>query len=956
MSDIEAFSYKHNLIEHIGNILIEQAKVNNDLSRYAVVFPDKRPGLYLINYLSENLKSSFFPPSIFTITEFMNYINRSNTDEIELLDAVYELFKIIKSLDKHILRDQSKSLEDFIPWGIEVFRAIEELDTELVEQNRLTAIDLPGMPDEARRLSGNMSLIREAFHNTLKDKHLTTRGLIYRDACQTIKDRGLDEFKHIYFVGLIILTKAESEVIKHILKHNNASFFTQIESVNDPVVNNLRQSLDTDLSVNGTLNEPEPDITLYEASSTHEEVEYVYDVLQSNGLNPSKTAIVLLDPSALLPVLSNVMDYMPYDYNVTMGYPLERTPFYTLIKNIFDAQITKKHRHTYYTKDYLKLLKHPYIKGMYDQSVHTIVQQLEKWFIDNGKVFIELNDLEDNSSNKKLYELLDSSFKRIEKPIDINVVNTYIKTLHGLFFRPFEPERLSVKDFTDALNNVIMAIIKDSYAPQYKFSPSFIKGLMDTIEALARAEFREELFNKQNLFQLFDGYAKRQTIPFNGIPLKGLQILGLLETRVLNFNTVFILDCNEGILPSASRYEPLIPFKIKKALNLPTYIEHEQVFRYHFRRLIKSAQKVHLIYKKTEDTERSRFIEEIIWDEEKKVRMLVDDVEVNTPLPNSRIAFVKRQFRTDIKEFKKSDIAKNQNIMDKIKHIASDGLSPTIIDNYMLCPARFYYEYILELKETEELEEEVESKDIGSFVHKVLELFYKPYLNRSYEYKSPDNDRLNRLIEDEFNKTFYSKDNGELFLLKEMVKRLLWQFILKDGSERPEIISIETYLKTDFILINESHVHLKGKIDRVDKRGDEYLIIDYKTGSKANIPKISKILNEGQALKSREDMKELIGSFQLPVYIYLYHRKADTDGIGFEELNASLCMLKHRNGYYKTLFGPRFLNSRKEIMESIFIPSLKNLISEMLDPNKPFVHDDTDEAYCKACPFSAMCK
>lgn len=959
MPFLEAFSYKQDLIEYVSNELLKNSKNNHDLSKYAVVFPGKRPNLYLINKLSEKFQSAFIPPKMFSISEFMRYVSNNRT-EMPLLDAVYEIFKIIKEQQNPLKNQVYSSFEDFIFWGIEIYRLIEELDVELVNDTKFKTIDLPGMSESVKRLLNNLPIIRKEFHNIQKQKRLTTRGLDYLDASELIKQRTFDEFEHIYFVGLIILTKAETEVIKTLLKGEKASLFTQVESINEPLASNLSKYLEMEFS-DYHFTTDMPRLNLYKGCTIHEEVEYVYDILNDKNLDVSKTAIVLPDSSTLLPLLSNVMDYLPYDYNVTMGYPLKRTSFYTLINEIFNAQLSRKEQATgkelYYAKDYLNLIKHPYIKGMHNQVIHFIVNQIESYLINKGNAFIELEELEDTKNNK-LYNSLDHHMKHLEQSVTIEMIHSYIKELHQLFFKSFEPKKQTVIDFANAIDRVINTIIEDSSAIKYKFSPSFIKGLLDTVESLRQSEFKNELFEKQKLFKLFNSYIDTQTIPFNGIPLKGLQILGLLETRTLNFDTVIVLDCNEGIIPASPRYDPLLPFKIKRSLNLPTYIDQEQVYRYHFRRLIKSANNVHLIYRENDEIEKSRFIEEIIWDEEKKEKRLIANQSGGLEQLEG-IAFYKKQFKTEIKDYSREDIKKDQNTINIVLAILKKGLSPTIIDQYLSCPAMFYYNHVLGLQEIEELTEEPEAKEIGKFIHEVLEQFYSAYVNKQYIYSEHDDNRLKNIINEKFEKTFHGEDNGVYFLLKEIVLRLLKEFIRQEGNKKPYIVSLEKQLCAQLGPINGINVELHGKIDRIDKYDSGYLIIDYKTGYSAMSPKIKKLKSIGKPLTNREEMKELISSFQLPVYLYLCYENATKLGIGvhdWEFLDASLYMIKGLDNSKKPLFNSNSKHNKKEFMEQLFIPSLKNLIIEMLNPDIPFTRDDTDNKRCSYCPFSGMCK
>ncbi len=967
MPVLEAVPLREPLISLIGDRLIREAGTPVDFSKTAVVFPGKRPGLYLTRYLSERLHSAFFPPRIFTVTEFMAAAADNHTGEIGLLDAVYELFTLVRGSNAIVNGQTFDRFEDFVFWGIELFKAIDELDSELVESSALASLSLPNAPPGITRLLHHFAALREQFHSRLEQTHLTTRGMIYTAAAQRSTGMLPLDYDHIYFTGLIALTKAEAAVIRAVLNRGNNAFFTQVDPSDDSA-GLLEQSLGAQFRVH----EPQDSgrqhadtgtqkLVLYEADDMHGEVEYVYSVLRDDGRGAAGTAIVLPDAATLLPLLANVMDYLPYDYNVTMGYPLKRTPFYTLINAMFDAQTSARPKaggagRQYYAKDYLRVLKHPYIKGMHDQRVHTVIQHIEAYIVRSGTVFIGLGDIE----NGELYRLIsEDEGVSGESPGSPDMVESYIRELHALFFKPFEPDRLVVRDFARALETAMQALLRESSALRYKFSPSFIRGLLDSIAELRDAAFRNEHFDRQRLFALFNSSADMQSIPFNGIPLTELQILGLLETRVLNFERVVLLDCNEGVLPSVPRYEPLLPFQVKKALHLPTYREYEHVFRYHFRRLIGSAEEVHLIYRKGEDVERSRFLEELIWEKEKQMNTLI---ELKTgSRPAGTIGFVKKQFNTGVRDPAKTSLKKTGGVMDILIGKASEGLSPTAINMYLDCPARFYYRYILKLQEAEATGEELEAKDIGSFIHKVLELFYQEYVQSAYVYSPPQDEVLERIIETTFATAFHGEDNGEFFLLREIVKRLLKGFIRKDGADRPVIISLENSLSTTLSAIRGTEVRIKGQIDRIDRKGDQYRIVDYKTGSTAELPRMSRLaarLADGP-LETRAEMKAMIQSFQLPMYLSLCRSNADKLNIGrvdWEHLNASLFMIKNKGSFDLPLFKEKHDGHHAEFMERMFLPSLKNLIQEILDPAVAFERDDSDPAACAYCPYLALCR
>ncbi len=968
MAVLEAFPAHEPLIPIIGETLIREAGSLRDFSKTAVVFPGKRPGLYLTNYLSERLQSAFFPPRIFTVTEFMTAAAGNHAPEIGLLDAVYELFTLVRGMTTIVEGRTFDRFEDFVFWGIELFKVIDELDTGLVDAQALASLSLENAPPGITRLLGHFSAVRKQFHSRLGQKHRTTRGMNYAAAANRDGDGIQMGFDHIYVAGLIALTRAESVVIRRLLNRTNNAFFTQLDPADD-TAKLLEQSLGASIRMHentGEARQPADTvkIVLYEADDTHEEVEHVYTVLRDTTRAVSGTAIVIPESATLLPLLANVMDYRPYDYNVTMGYPLKRTPLYTLINTLFDAQTSARpaaagNNRQYYAKDYLRVLKHPYIKGMHDQRVHTVVQQIEAFMISSGRVFIGLDDIENEQRYTAIAGVMNVTG---DSPVAPETVGSYIRELHAVFFRPFEPERLAVRDFAAALDTALQAVLRESSALRYKFSPSFIRGLLDSIAMLRSAAFRDEQFDRQRLFSLFNSTADIQSIPFNGIPLTQLQILGLLETRVLNFERVIVLDCNEGVLPSVPRYEPLLPAQVKKALNLPTYREYEHIFRYHFRRLINSAQEVHLMYTKGDDVERSRFIEELIWEQEKHQNKLIELKPGGVAGPAATIGFMKRQFKTGVHEPVKTALQKTGGVMDVLSGIAARGLSPTAIDTYLNCPAQFYYGHILKLKETRQTGEDIEAKDIGSFVHRVLELFYTDHVHTTYVYNESHDAVLERILETEFRTAFHGENNGEFFLLREIVKRLLKDFIRKDGQRRSFIVSLEQFVPAAFTAIAGIDVRLHGKIDRIDRKDGAYLIIDYKTASRPVIPATAKLaqrLNGGGPLTTRADMKDLIRSFQLPLYLYLIRASAERlniGGIDWEHLNASLFMIKNKNSPDTPLFKKPYDHLRARLMEHVFMPSLKNLIQELLDPAVAFERDDTDPDACTYCPFLVLCR
>ncbi len=975
---INVFSYKDDTISLLADQLISRAHLHGDmqgdLSPYAVVFPGKRPAYYLRQALAEKLHGSFFPPHIYSIAEFMKHIadkKLKGYSAADPLNSAYYLFDCIKGLDMRSPVHAQDGFEHFIYWGIELYKSIDELDKWLIDNSILKGLKvaLPEVPAHTAGFINNLSIIRDRFHERLVNEKKSTQGFNYITACRLIGgdlQTGLsDEFEHIYFNGLIALTKAEAHVVGKLLSADTASFYTQAApdyelsgdtKTDGKLLDELRASLDNaDINYMGPLatrpyeNEMKP--VYHEAVDTHSEVVSVSSILSDNtakegrnglpapvNLKPDDIAIILPAPDPLIPLLTQVMKFLGADLNITMGYPLKRTPLYALLDTIIRAQDSKKEDNSYYSVDYLKVLRHPYIKGLFEGYARILVHQIEDYLIKQHLTFLRLDELEHNG------ELLGATADRLitigQKDISQEQLGNYLKDVHRLFFKVFEPGHRTTMEFAESIYAIVAYLSKFSNALDYIFSPAYISYFIELIDALKATDFSSQPMDKHRLFELFRYYTESQAIPFNGTPLKGIQIMGMLETRSLKFKKVIMFDCNEGVIPATGKYEPILPLKVKQYLKLPAYRDNEELSRYHFRRLIYGADEIHLLYKKDDASARSRFLEELIWDAE-KAKKTIDVSDITYPV-----------FSTEIKNVAHAEVRKDDHIVKTIKQIISRKLSPTAIDTYLNCPMEFYYKYVLGFREQEELEQDIEARDIGTTVHYILKEFYTPYLRKQAPAATPSElGRLGKIIEDRFTKDYRITDTGQVYLIKEITRNLLVEFVKKDLNNKPEILACETELsaKLDF---GSFKATLGGRADRIDRRGDQAFIVDYKTGSKAPKPNMKKLGACKAPLKEREEMKTLIGSFQLPVYLYMYHEQIRD--LNWDHLNASLFMIRDNREILLFKQGDR--SDRGSFMQHILIPSLKNLISGLLDPGIPFMCDDSNEKTCGYCPFYTMCR
>ncbi|MBU0549635.1 MAG: PD-(D/E)XK nuclease family protein [Candidatus Omnitrophica bacterium] len=974
MSKIYSVGFDVDLIELLTGFLLKEHKANpQDLSSSAVVFPGKRPQFYLRNALSGRIKKPFLPPCIFSIEEFIQYLAKKSIElaasgkdssgelnissiscqPASLIDACFLVHKAIQKLNLTYLNWQKQlEFEHFFLWAKRIFNFLEELDKEQVTERQLldleenAQIGLP-LPEYVNRLLENISQIQAGFHGLLNEYKLTTSGLNYLTAAQSIDKICLSEFKQIYFMGLFALNACEKKIIKHLLEEGQAVLFWQKDEDNWSIFEELGIffNASTEIIRPGS---KYPKIKIYEGFDIHSQAEGARRVL-SELEDLDNTCIVLPQADALMPLLHQALPDNLKSYNISLGYSLKGTPIYALIKMIIQLEERKRHDGSFYIKDYLNVLMHPYIKNISKDGcsaddtrilIHKIEEALlgiDKSISLGRKPFIKLEDIENNQlifqAAAKLIN--DAGFPQVQ----VSSLEEQLKIIHRIFVSLFEG-CLKLVDFVRATQKMIYFIFEKSRISSDIFAGEACAAFLSLLDKLGASLFKnEELKLKNTFFELLKTYLVFENIPFQGTPLRGLQILGLLETRNLKFKNLIVLDLNEGLLPKANKGESFIPEGVFPILGLPHYHKREEIMRYHFRRLLGSSDNAFLFYQASSlnKESRSRFIEEIIWQEEKKSNKLYDSDKIQ------RIEFSLAPAREGF-ALKKTDKA--------LEIIKENIFSPTSLDRYLYCPAQFYFRYCLGLKEKESIPEEIEASEIGNFLHALLRDFYALFLNKDLNLDDSARDYLFEL-KDKKMKEFFPQASGEQFLLSKIIDYKLKSFLLSETKrkEKIKILYLEQELPLDLqkITINTDfgQACLRGKLDRVDERiikgKKRIVILDYKTG-RYKLPR--KIIS-AEMLATREGIKKAIGSFQLPLYVYLFSKSSKIPPSLIEASFYSLRDIKE-----EFLFGS--FDSAK-IFE-VYLTAARTLLSEIMDPAFEFVRDDSDEYYCRWCPFPSLCK
>ncbi|MCM8798356.1 MAG: PD-(D/E)XK nuclease family protein [Candidatus Omnitrophica bacterium] len=946
MNRVVTYNLGENFLSCITNFIEENyLKKGKAIDNLAFVFGGKRPGLFLKRELAKRFGKGFIAPKIFSMDEFVEYIlaKKLSLKKISHLDGAYIIYETAKRIAPEILQKR-ENFSQFLPWAEEMISFFEQLDLEKVEDLALRNIGIKAsigydVPEDVNRLLESMLNLREAYTDYLRKENLYSRGRIYSLTAKEIAEIDLSEFENIFFCGLFYLHKTELEIIKNLYLRGKAILFFQGDMEEWQSLKRVAQELSIQIKPEKNHH---PSFALYIQAGfdLHSEIGLVREIIKKIE-DLGNTAIVLPEPSVLIPLLSELTAFVK-DYNVSLGYPLRRSALYSLFQNIFKAQQTRK-EDFYYTPDYLKLINHPLVKNLSLEGEATFTRILlhkieeiicgEESSSLGGSLFVKLSEIHNCAP---IYEGAIETIKGLGISFDWYRLRKMLKEIHRIFFHSWE-EFNSFQDFSFFLEEFINFMLKYSSLEKYPLNLKMAERILGIAEELQNAKFKEVHFPVGEIFNIFQQRLENEYISFSGSPLRGLQILGLLETRALNFKNVLVMDVNEAVLPKLSIYEPLIPREILINLGINRLEKEEEIQRYHFKRIISSAENVFLIYQRREDREKSRFIEELIWERQKKFKSWE---VISIPQASFKISVLP----------KKTEIKKNNDILEYLKRMEYSSSS---LNTYLHCPLRFYYQYVLGLQEREDVFDGPEGQDIGRFIHELLAETFSRFIGKKFFIDEKFEEYFLKVLEKRFAEEFRNRRKADAFLIEEVVKFRMEHF-LREEAERgvEEIICLEKTFKGKIEFCG-SNFRFQAIVDRLDRLSDgTFLILDYKTGGGEIKPQSGeKIMSLGF---ERKALKKTIKSFQLPLYIYLLNSKKEYKR---ERLNAGLYYLRDlsRKPGISLLLNDEEMEDKEKIMQ-IYRKAIGSLLNEILNPKIPFQADEDDVYQCQSCPFSALCR
>lgn len=909
----------------LEEVVAKTLEKHSSLSDIVFILPSKRAGSYLRDILRKSVRKTIFAPRIYSIEAFIEELSglkyATNT---QLLFELYSSYREAQT-------GEYESFFQFSKWGQLLLQDFNEIDRYLVP-----ASDLFSYLSSAREIEhwsiseGQTPMIKNylrfwnqlqdiytLFHTRLQRQGLGYQGMVYRAACEQVESyaEGSAKDQHI-FIGFNALNKAESDIIQYLLREDRAEIFWDADPyfVDDPLheagyfirSHSQKWPYLKEFPLQGLQDNfsRQKHISVIGVPKNVSQVKYVSRLLQqeadTQGSPLSKTAVVLGDEGLLNPLVHALPDTVG-PINITMGYPLRKTPVAGLFNQLFSLHLDQVSLGWYY-KNVLALLSHPYVALLQPGAPSRGTLRIQQLIKERNLSFLDREKLA----------------KEAHAPEEL---------LSLLFFEDSKDPRV----FIDKCSELI-GTLKDHFQRQEQFlALEHLYGFYTLFNELkSHLETYSEITDLRTLESLYRTLLESETVDFRGEPLEGLQVMGMLESRNLDFDTVILTSVNEGILPSGKAHNSLIPFDIKRAFGLPTYKEKDAVYSYHFYRLLQRASKVYLIYNSVPDSleggEKSRLISQLLSD----------------PPPNTVVEehFASPEIHPDL--HLPISITKDALLTKRISEIAAKGFSPTALTNYIRDPLTFYKKSILRIQDLQEVEETVSASVFGTIVHDSLEALYTPFLGKYLEAEALDQAKagIDQTVRDAYARNYGDVDisQGQNLIVFHVIKRYLERFITMEMKEserhKIKILGLEKDMKVPVNIPEIPFpVFLRGQIDRIDEYDGVLRIIDYKTGqaSSGNTELI-----EWEDLVREEKYNK---AFQLLAYAYMYYKENPTSGmeagiIAFKSLNSGLIR-------FATKTSPRASAKDKEFTingETIesFEEQLSRLLREICDPGIPF--------------------
>lgn len=916
-------------------------KWGTDLSRVAVVFPNKRAALFMNEHLARYARKPMWSPAYITISDlFRRHSDMQVGDSIKLICDLHKSFVKCTGLNE--------SLDHFYGWGQLLLTDFDDIDKNMADADRIFCNlkdiheldDISYLDDEQRKmlkrffanfsddheselkrrflsLWSHFSDIYHDYNKRLQEQGLGYEGAIYREVAT--KDNIEFKYDRYIFVGFNLLQQVEQKLFARLKKMGKANFYWDFDEYYMPrhkttsatdaghyismYLEHFPNELDTrSKKIYANMRQPKH-ISYISAATENIQARYVSQWLRNDNRykDGRYTAVVMCDENILLPVMHSLPNEAD-KVNITSGFPLGMTPVASLISLLFDLYTTgaMQHSRRYRTQYVDKVLAHPYAQYIAD--------------------CIPL-----------------SPMGKIDNITLLQQIGTLIKHVG-----------VKAKDESDAL-------FQESIFRMYT--------IINRLEQLAASGDMD--VDVTTLRRLTKQLITTTTIPFHGEPVVGIQIMGVLETRNLDFNHVLLLSCNEGNMPKSVNDSSFIPYSIRKAHGLTTIDNKVAIYSYYFHRLLQRAQDVTIVYNNTTDNghtgEMSRFMLQLMVDGTHNIKHL-NLLAQNVPTTMCSKAIVKDE--------------KIQQELDQMKNI-----SPSAINVYIRCPLAFFYEYVARIKEPDCEDDTVDNRMFGNIFHKAAQFIYEDVTSRHATVEKTqlqkylkDEKMLETVVDRAFNEELFklsaseaankkraTEYNGLQIINRKVIIEYLQQLLKTDQRLAPfTVLGLEKQVYNDIVFNTEDgaqrKVKIGGIIDRLDMVTDPTTgkptirVVDYKTGSpiKSAIKSIDEVF-EGNSYKHSD--------YYLQTFLYsLIINNSSKLNPSKYNVSPALLFIKQASAdnYDPVLCIDEHKVTDIGIYKTEYLKLLKEKLGEIFSKQKPFVPTN-DKRTCKMCAFRMIC-
>lgn len=929
-----------------------------------VLFPHNRPRRHLKPLLRDHpdMDRPVFMPEMTSIADFVSGLHRRlspgapvQANQLDLVSLLHGVVSDIHARKGSMLsRLPELDIEQFLPWGMQLAGLMDDLLRQGVAPHDLDYME-GEVPPYAAALLGHLSDIQAAYLDRLESRGWCTAGLSARFiTARTGEVADLLRGKTVLAAGFYALSGSEDVLFKtlweedilHPLIHSDPALAdnrTAHWAAGEHAAWLARWRARAEIPPEFAGHERKTVVRFREGFDRHSQLARLErDMRDADSL--AGTAVVLPDEGALLPVLHHLPEKDP---NISMGYPLARTSLARLVETLLALQENRRRDGRYYWRDMINLIRHPYLRllGPETAPLRTVFQVWEAE-IRQGDTFVDpgawtppfgdevLNDVDEAVAGPLLADLLRRCLGGFEDTASLadlaDGLSGLAEFLHG------HGERLWHTYLIDA---ECLFRLTTSVIPQLK-----------------SAEASREPFGRATQYAFLRKMLSLERVSFEPDPIAGLQVLGVLETRLLHFDRLYILDAVEERLPGTNPYDPLLPDPLRNLLGLPDARERDNVSGYNFYRLLMGADEAVIYYQDgvqpgqlDQKAVRSRFVEQLLWERERELgrTMRPGDGIIDTvtfpasPIPPEPPA-----------------VPVTEGLSEALLHkLSSKGLSPSSLDRYLNCPKQFFFDYLTGVRPVRSVEDDTDRSEFGSLIHEVLTEFLSPYLGLETELSKLDPGPLTALFSETFRASpLYRRLplDGRMGLMEAGRYRLA-AFLA--GQPTATLLGLEREIAAT-VTAQGVTVPFKGRLDRVERRGGELVILDYKTGN-APLPRAE--FWDDMDLRDRmeafgpevvdttllADLAKGVRSVQVPAYVYLY-----AEGEGTVPDNAGLINLGE-NGREQLMFGKKWTDEETAEAAGEIIPLVvRTIVQHMLRATR---FEARPGKRCQWCDFKTAC-